>query len=276
MISPLPTEESNLAGRVLSLFSQKQEKDPTPLLDKIKTETEKLNGTFSVFVYELNSNRTFGINETTIFTAASINKIPILASLYYLAGKNEVDLEQQVTLQASDIQDYGTGNIRYESPGTVYSLKTLARRMMEESDNTAAYILGRETIGFAKVQELVNSWGLTQTDMENNKTSPADIVNLLVKMYRGEITDEALTTEMMGFMDDSDFEDRIPALLPSGTKVYHKTGDGEGEIHDVGIIELPNHPFVLGVFSTDINDETAAKNTIAQIAKLVFDWERSN
>ncbi len=276
VVSPLPTDQTSLAGKVLSLFSQNKGKDSSQLLEEIKTQTDKQTGTYSVYIYDLKTNQSFGINENTIYTAASINKIPILASLYFLAAKNEVDLDQQVTLQAADIQDYGTGSIRYDPPGTTYSVKTLARLMMEKSDNTAAYILGRGVINFDKIQELVNSWGLTQTDMAGNKTSLVDMTKLLIKMYHGEITSPALNSEMLGFMDDSDFEDRIPALLPKDTKIYHKTGDGEGEIHDVGIIELPGHPFALGIFSTDINDVTTAKATIARITKMVFDWEKSN
>ena len=68
-----------------------------------------------------------GINESVIFTAASVNKVPILAALYEEAQKGNVDFNRVITLQASDIQDYGTGSIRYDPPGTTYSVKTLAQ-----------------------------------------------------------------------------------------------------------------------------------------------------
>jgi beta-lactamase class A len=264
IVSPLPEE-------IFSLFSQKP-KDPTSLLSEIKKIIDKFPGSWSVYFYDLTTNQGFGINETAIFTAASVNKVPILASLYYLAGRNAIDLDQQVTLQVSDIQDYGTGSIRYDPPGTTYSLKTLARLMMEKSDNTAAHLLGRQIIGFEKIQKLVDTWGLTQTDMEENKTSLVDMNKLFLKMYRGEITNQALTSEMIGFMDDSDFEDRIPALLPKGVKVYHKTGDETGNIHDVGIVELPNHPYFIGILTSDVSDEAQTKQTIAQISKMVFEY----
>ncbi|MBI4999566.1 serine hydrolase [Candidatus Gottesmanbacteria bacterium] len=173
-----------------------------------------------------------------------------------------------------DIQDYGTGSIRYDPPGTTYSLKTLARLMMEKSDNTAAHLLGRQIIGFDKIQELLKTWGLTQTTMEENKTSLLDMNKLFLKIYRGEISSQALSAEMLGFMDGSDFEDRIPVLLPKETKVYHKTGDEIGNIHDVGIVELDKKVYFIGVLTDDIVDEEGARQLIAQISKMVFEYQK--
>jgi beta-lactamase class A len=72
-------------------------------------------------------------------------------------------------------------------------------------------------------------------------------------------------------MVSSDFENRLPALLPKEVKIYHKIGSEIGNIHDVGIIEAA-HPYYIGVFSNDITDDTSAETTIAQISKLVFDF----
>jgi len=261
IISPLPLENSPKS------LTKNQ------LLKEIQSLTEG-KGTFSVYFYDLEKQEGFGFNEEMIFTAASINKIPILASLYFLAGKGEIDLDKKITLQQKDIQDYGTGTIRYDPPGTQYSLKTLARLMMEKSDNTAAYLLGEIVIGLNKIQELVNSWGLSQTEMENNKTSNVDVALLISLIYQGKITNPSLTREMIGFMDDSDFEDRLPKYLAKNIKVYHKIGNEIGNIHDVGIIDLPGKPYYLGVLSTDVPDEEEAEEIIAQISKLVFEFEK--
>ena len=162
IISPLPLENSQPSVK-------NKIKDPQELIQKITELTSKQQGVYSIYIYDLSKNTGYGINETTIFTAASVNKIPILAALYFETQKGNIDLDKRITLQASDIQDYGTGSLRYEGPGGVYSLKTLAQLMIEKSDNTAAYVL-TTVIGEARIQESVNSWGLTQTDIRNNKT----------------------------------------------------------------------------------------------------------
>ncbi len=245
------------------------------LLPRIEKEIGGLGGTFSVYIYDINNNVEIGLDENMVLTAASVNKIPILAALYNLSGKGEIDLEKVIVIQPGDVQDYGTGSIRYDPPGSSYSIKTLARLMMEKSDNTAAYILGSHIVGLKKIQNLVNSWDLTQTDMVENKSSVKDMSILMIKMYHGEITTPPLTTEMMGFMDKSDFDDRIPAGLPENVKFYHKTGDEIGKIHDAGIIDLKNRPYFLGVFTTDMKDEVKTKKAIANISKIVFEYMTS-
>lgn len=242
------------------------------LVKEIELLMRNTEGSYSVYVYNLRKKEGFGVNEEMVLTAASLNKIPILAALYHLAGKNEIDLEKIIVLQEKDRQDYGTGSIRYDPIGTPYSIKTLARLMMEQSDNTAAYLLGTPIIGLDKIQNLINSWGLKQTSLNDNKTSAKDMSLLLTKMYQGEITNNSLTAEMIGFMDKTDFDDRIPAGLPEGTRYYHKTGDEIGKIHDAGIIDLPNNPYYLGILTTDITDEETTKRNLAQISKLVYSY----
>ena len=89
-------------------------------------------------------------------------------------------------------------------------------------------------------------------------------------MYKGEITSPELTLEMLGFMDDSDFEDRIPKGIPPNITVIHKTGNEVGNVHDAGIIDLPDRPYYLGVMTTDITNEEETKKKIARISQIVF------
>lgn len=243
------------------------------LIESLQKITDEQSGTYSLYIYDLNSKEGFGINEKMTITAASVNKLVILAALYNLAEKKEIDLEKIIVLQSEDVQDYGSGSIRYDPTGTPYSMKTLARLMMEKSDNTAANILGNVTIGMDKIQALVDSWELTQTSMTENKTSAYDMSILLEKIYKGEIAGKALTDEMLEFMDKSDFDDRIPKGLPENIPFFHKTGDEVGKIHDVALIKLPKRTYYLGVFTTDITDEGKTKKNIADITKMVYEYE---
>jgi beta-lactamase class A len=247
--------------------------------DNLTSRLEKIisgkPGSYSVYIYDINNSLEYSINGKMVVTAASINKIPILAALYLLADKKEIDLEKIVVPQPDDIQDYGSGNIRTNPIGTPYSLKTLARLMMQKSDNTASYILATQIIGIDKTQSYVDTWGMDQTNMADNKSSPENISKLFIKMYKGEITSKPLTTEMMDFMSKTDFEDRIPKGLPSTIKYYHKTGDEVGKLHDVAIVELDKRPYYIGVFTMDITDEEDTKNTIAEISKTTYDFMKS-
>lgn len=268
-ISPLAEEVKAFVNTQIT--NTQKSKNPTDLLTEIKQIIDTQKGSYSIYIYDLTSNSGFGLNETAIFTGASVNKIYILAALYHEAKEGELDLDRDITIQTRDIQNYGTGVIRYQGAGTTYSLKTLAQLLMEKSDNTAAYVL-TNIVGENRIQQLVDSWGMTQTNMINNKTSNKDVAMMLIKMHRGEITDRAHTQEMMGFMDDSDFENRLPQDLPTDVTIYHKIGSEIGNIHDVGIVAHPKSPYFIGVLTNDISDEAATEIKIAEISKIVFDY----
>lgn len=269
-----PLAETVILQTQKSTPTQIRYADPAVLVSELKSFTEKKTGAYSVYVYDIKADQGFGFNETTILTAASVNKLPILATLYADSEKGRIDLDRRVTIQAKDIQDYGTGIIRYEGPGGLYSLKTLAQLLIEKSDNTAAYVL-TTILGETHIQESIEAWGLTQTDIKNNKTSNQDMAKLMVKMYKGEIVGRALTQEMIGLMDDSDFENRLPKLLPKDINVYHKIGNEIGNIHDIGIVDLAVRPFYIGVMTNDVIDEPTTEEAIAQISKMVYDFMSS-
>ncbi|OGG35298.1 hypothetical protein A2363_02690 [Candidatus Gottesmanbacteria bacterium RIFOXYB1_FULL_47_11] len=268
VISPL---QEGSYKKILSVFTVR--KDPLILKKKVQETIDNTWNNYSVYVVDFNSNFTMGINENEIFTAASVNKLPIMAAVYYKAQKGEVNFDQIVTLQPEDIQDYGTGSIRYDAPGTTYSVKTLMRLMMQKSDNTAAFLLGNYIVELPAIQSIISEWGLTQTDMVNNKASNHDMYILLNKIYGNNITNAALTAEMLGFMRDSDFEDRLPGELPKEATVYHKIGTGDGGIiHDVGIVVNGKTAYYVGIMTADIPDPENAAKLEAKVSKIIYDF----
>jgi beta-lactamase class A len=248
----------------------------TDLIKKNLAEyLKKQNGHYSISVVDLKSPLTFGLHESTVLTGASVNKVHIVAALYYLAQKGKIDLDQKIVVQKKDIQNYGTGSLRYQKAGKSYSLKTLAKLTLQQSDNTAAYLLANK-IGRETIQKIMEDFGLSQTDMLDNKTSLHDVALLYQKIYQNKVTSPALTKELLGFMKDTDIEDRLPAFLPDDVAVFHKTGDGVGFVHDVGIISDDKHTYFLGVLSSDVGgEEKQAAGTIAQISKIVYDYMKS-
>lgn len=271
IISPLPDVEVKAASRITIPFFTKK-RDAEDLTDKINELIGDNWDNYSVMVDGISEPLKVEISETEIFTGASVNKVPILAALYYFAQKGDIDLDQVITLQANEIQDYGTGSIRYDSPGTTYSLKTLARLMMKQSDNTAAYILATEIIGFERLSQVLELWGLSQTDMVNNKTSNKDMAILMRKIYEEKVTNHAQTLEMLSFMKDTDFEKRLPDKLPKDVTVYHKIGTEVRTLHDVGIVTDGKLTYYIGIFTTDVDDDPTTEELMAKISKLVYDY----
>ncbi|OGH18370.1 MAG: hypothetical protein A2868_02165 [Candidatus Levybacteria bacterium RIFCSPHIGHO2_01_FULL_40_15b] len=265
-------------GRQLSFLPQIKFGSREAAEDIRKNVLEKFlkgeKGSYSIYYKDLATGQEFGINENKVLTAGSLNKLLIISYLYNLARDNKINLEDKITIQKKDIQDYGTGSLRYDGEGKPYTLKTLTQLGLEQSDNTAAYVLSLR-LGEDKIQEYGRKLGLASTNMANNKTTARDMGKILDLIYSGKITSDPLTQELLDFMKDTDFEDRLVRDLPSNVSAYHKAADATNMVHDVGIIDPSGRsnssPFILAVLTSDIKDEEEAKKTIGKIAKFIYD-----
>lgn len=251
-------------------------KDVHSLIEKVTEITNQHEGNYSVRFESFKDTASFGLNDEVVVDAASVNKIPILLSVYYLADRGELNLDEKITIAEKDVQNYGTGTIYTRKPPHIYSIRELCQLMMEVSDNTAAFVLSNRVVGRTNEQKIITDFGATNTDMTENTTTNRDQATLMRAMFEGKVASKELTQEMKGWMENTIFEDRLPSLLPEDVKVYHKIGNQVRVIHDVGVIEFEDKQYYLGVLTTDIPDEDEAKKTIAEISKAVYDFVNSN
>jgi beta-lactamase class A len=255
----------------LPIFDFRNERQTTEDLRKnvIEKFLKSENRTYSIYYKDLTTGEDFGINENKVITGASLNKLLIISHLYNLASQGKIDLEDKIVIQKSDIQDYGTGSIRYNGEGKAYSLKQLAMLALEQSDNTAAYVLSIR-LGQENIQNYGKKIGLSVTNMAENKTSAREMGTILEMIYKGEITGDTLKNELLDFMKDTDFEDRLARDIKDSVSVYHKAADAVGMVHDVGIIDDKKNPFILSVLTTDITNEEEAKKNIGKLANFIY------
>jgi len=110
---------------------------------------------------------------------------------------------------------------------------------------------------------------------EKDVATPRQMTLLLEKVHRGEILDRASSDQIIEFMNHSMIgQTRIPALLPEGTRVVHKTGSISGSTNDTGIVFLPGgHHLIITVFTKDAKAPTAERErVIAEIARFAYDY----
>jgi beta-lactamase class A len=68
-----------------------------------------------------------------------------------------------------------------------------------------------------------------------------------------------------------EFNDEIPAGVPKGTPVAHKTGSITATLHDAAIVYPRGRPpYVLVVLTRAIPDEKVAQSLIADVSRLVW------
>ena len=167
---------------------------------------------------------------------------------------------------------YQLSDLRWPVSSQV-SVRELLHAMIAASDNVAAILLHDKTGGRNIIQDL-KAMGMTHTDINGDHmpTSAADMALLFEMIARGKAVDSSASAEMIELLPQQEIDDRLPALLPVGTLVAHKTGNWENATHDVGIVYAPKGPYVIAVLS----DRAWQPQPTAQVSKLVFEHLEGN
>lgn len=246
-------------------------KDEEDLVQELNEYLETKKGTYGIYVYELDSGNSFGINEEIVFPAASTVKVPLLMAVYKDIENGTISKEEEIVYTSADYEE-GTGSIQYTKVGEKWTVQELAKRMMKQSDNIAKNMFLR-VLGFKNVQNYITGLGVKNVDMSmNNTTTPKDAGMLLTLVYKNKVVDEELSDEMINLMVETDFERRLPRYL-EGVRVPHKIGTWAGAISDTGIVFLDGRPYTISVYSKGIQNVEDAENVIATISKKVYDYE---
>lgn len=193
-------------------------------------------GVHGAVVFDPVSGEVASLNADRRFVAASLSKLYALLTLYEAASRDEVDLEDEITMRASDVWAEGTGVLYGYPVGTTMTLRECATFLIEESDNTAEVMLNRY-LGEAEIEAELRRAGARSTSYwMPNTTTPEDILLVLKAIADPSYTSPELSAEMLDTMTGTSFEDRLPEPLPGGTRVAHKIGSWETTFSDAGIV----------------------------------------
>ncbi len=206
------------------------------LRDELGQIAEAYPGRYGVVVSDPSSGETLSMDPDGRFLAASLNKLPVLMALYRSAAAGEVDLDAEITMQASDVQAYGTGTLFTKPVGFTMTLRECAEYLIKESDNTAWKMLDRY-LGREYIRSELYRVGARSTEYWlPNTTTPNDVLIMLKKIADPSYTSPELSSEMLDTMTNTVFEDRLPQPLPEGTKVSHKIGSYGSTFGDAGVV----------------------------------------
>ncbi len=92
-------------------------------------------------------------------------------------------------------------------------------------------------LSVARVQGELDGMGARDTDYWwANTTTPGDVLLMLERISDPRFTSEEYSREMLSFMTETSFEDRIPAALPEDVRVAHKTGTHTACFGDAAVV----------------------------------------
>lgn len=250
----------------------------------------------AVVVEDLGSSRRVAINADTVFHAASTMKVPVLIDLMREMDAGRLQREQSMllvntyhsiidgtpySLQTADDSD----SMVFKRVGEFVPLTWLAERMITHSSNLATNAL-IALLDPARITATMRAFGARDIQVlrgvednvayragRNNVTTANDLAAILSALERGETASEASTAYMRNTLLQQVFNDQIPAGLPPGTPVAHKTGSITATLHDAAIVYPPGRaPFVMVVLTRGIPESKVAEQLTADLARIAWQW----
>ncbi len=251
--------------------------------------------TVAVAFRDLQTGRGLLINPGESFHAASTMKVPVMLEVFREVREGKLSLDERLPVK-NEFKSIADGSLFSVSPdddseftlykkvGGTETVRELLRLMITESSNLATNII-IERVGPARVMDLMLRMGARDIEVLrgvedgkaferglNNTTTARDLLVLLRAIAEGRAVSREASREMTGILLEQKFNEGIPAGLPSGTRVAHKTGWITKINHDAGIVFLPGRkPYVLVVLVRGIADDKRAHQLIADISRAVYE-----
>ena len=226
------------------------------------------------------------------FHAASTMKIPVMIELFRQVAAGQVSLDDQLTIRnefrsivdgstyALSVDDDSDREV-YAAVGRTMTLRQLCELMITVSSNFATNLL-IEKLGVEKIRATVTRLGAdgmqvlrgVEDDKAfqkglNNSTTARGLLILLERIANGKAVDPASDAKMVEILKRQKFNEGIPAGVPLGIAVAHKTGNITRINHDAAIVYAPR-PYVLVVLVRGIEDEKKSAALIAEISRALY------
>jgi beta-lactamase class A len=219
-------------------------------------------------------------------------KIPVMIELFHQVREGKLKLDDALpvknefrsladnsiyTLDAADDSETEL----YKAAGQTRTLSQLCELMITVSSNLATNLL-LEKVGVENIRATVHSLHADGMNVlrgvednkayekgMNNTTTARGLLTLLEAIAKGQAADAASSRQMIEILARQKFNEGIPAGLPAGTRVAHKTGELTKIHHDAAIVYAPR-PFVLVILVRGLAESKGSAALMADITRRLY------
>jgi len=244
----------------------------------------------AVATHDYESGRSFEIDGDRWFHAASVIKVAVLLALLKNADENALRLDDPLHVRnrfvsVADGSIYRIDRNRDGDPechrriGRTMHLSELAKAMITRSSNLATNLL-LDLLGVANVRRVLADAEIQGVrilrGVEDNAAFERGLNNEMTpigarQMFRivcegGFLRDESRNL-MREILLAQEFNSMIPAGLPDGIKVAHKTGEISTHSHDAGVVyPADREPYVISIFTESDPELDQRAKAVAKIS----------
>jgi beta-lactamase class A len=227
-----------------------------------------------------------------VFHAASTMKIPVMIELFHQVREGKLELDEPLPIKNEfhslvdasiytlDPADDSETDL-YKAVGQTRTLSQLCELMITISSNLATNLLV-EKLGVDNIRATVHALHADGMSVlrgvednkayekgMNNTTTARGLLILLEAIARGQAVDPDSSRQMVEILTRQKFNEAIPAGLPSGTRVAHKTGELPKIHHDAAIVYAPR-PFVLVILVRGLAESKDSAALMADITRRIY------
>ena len=223
------------------------------------------------------SGERFGMCSTFKFLAA--------AAVLQRVDRGAEHLDRRIEYGESDLFEYAPVSKEHVKDGGM-ALVDICAAAVQWSDNTAANLMLKALGGPEAVTAFIRSTGDKVTRLDkyepdlnvvrpgevHDTTTAASMVGLLSSVILGEVLSAASRTRLQGWMLDAKVgEHRLPAGLPDGWRIAHKTGTWSDQTNDVGVVWPPDRApiIVAALYSRAGTRQQQREDVLRDVGRIV-------
>jgi beta-lactamase class A len=283
-----------LVAAVASATLARQHGQPAAALEQTLRSIIAASGTEVAVAYRtLDGRSEVLMDPDKPFHAASTMKVPVMIELFRQAQAGTVSLGEPLSIK-NEFRSIVDGSVYtlsdgddsdkaiYAASGKTLTLEQLNEAMITVSSNFAANLL-IEKLGVHKIRATVATLGAEGMQVLrgvedqkafdkglNNSTTARGLLVLFERLGQGRAVDRKSDAAMIAVLKRQKFNDAIPAGVPAGIAVAHKTGNITRIHHDAGIV-FAKRPYVLVLLVRGIQEQKKSAALMAQISKAIYE-----
>ena len=232
----------------------------------------------AIYVWEYENGKFVDINGDSLYSAASIIKLPVLIRLFKSIEAKQMTIYDDMIL-TNYYQSPGSGNLQYAQTGRKYSLDQLAKTMIQDSDNTSTNMIMAKLGGMDDINAGLRDWGISKTYVRTwlpdltgtNKTTAKDMAKLLYNLDNPGFLNINSREYIIDYMSHVKNNRLIAAGLGDGALFVHKTGDIGTMLGDAGIVYAQNgKKYIVVILANRPHNAPQGKDFIVKASSLIY------
>jgi beta-lactamase class A len=275
---------------IFILFTCHAQKTDKGLQQQISDLVKGFHGTVGIYVHDLKKDRIAYFNADTIFSTASIVKIPIMIGIMSKIQRKELEFHQVIVFEDTLNYDHGEDVLASFKPDEKILLSKLMLLSISLSDNTASLLLQSLSGGGLRINQIMDSLGYVYTRVNSRtpgreqdrqifgwgQTTPREMARLMEQIEEGKILSRRSSERMLRTLGRQYWDEEAISQIPPNVFVASKSGAVDECRNEILYVNAP-HPYIFSIFTKNNTDQSWVYNNEAwvltrKLSSLLFNY----